>query len=77
MYENIPNVPSMVRAWDAAAERRNTASAERRMADEWVTGAGGTEVPMLRNGRWQLYVWNPALREHGWLDIATDTVETA
>lgn len=42
--------------------------------DQWVAGACGMEVPVFRDGRWQLYVYNPALDRHGWLDFGTDLV---
>ena len=37
--------------------------------DNWVPACGGNEVwTLAQNGRSYLYVYNPATREHGWLD---------
>lgn len=44
--------------------------------DCWAVACGGTEVPGISRGRWYLYVYNPALQQHAYLDIATDTVYT-
>jgi len=40
----------------------------------WQTGCTGNEVPFLHNGEQWLYVWNPALKKHGYLHLPTDTV---
>jgi len=61
--------------WDRAKAKREFDQAMDTLADRWVPGANGTEVPGLRNGRWVLYVFNPHTRRHGWLDLSTDVVE--
>jgi hypothetical protein len=43
-------------------------------SDSWVIAAGGRETPFLRNGRWYLYVYNPAAAAHGYLDLREDVV---
>lgn len=43
--------------------------------DQWVVAAVGTEVPVIREGRWQLRVFNPAMGRSGWLDYDTDIVD--
>jgi hypothetical protein len=60
----------------------NTAAAKQEAAlmgdtreDYWLVGCGGSEQPVLFNGRWLLYMWNPGRQKHGWLDIDTDIVE--
>jgi hypothetical protein len=50
--------------------------AQNNLLDRWVIACGGTEVPGISRGRRYIYVWNPAMREHGYLDILTDTVYT-
>lgn len=46
--------------YDAAAAARS---------DQWVAACGGAEAPIeTRAGRW-LYVWNPALNRHAWLNL--------
>jgi len=60
--------------WDREAAKREYDQALDTLADRWVPGANGTEVPCLRNGRWTLYVFRPSDRRHGYLDLATDTV---
>lgn len=52
-----------------AEEEYNAAVATQ--ADTWVAACGGTEVPC---GGY-LYVFNPATRETGWLNIDSDIVE--
>lgn len=42
--------------------------------DMWVVGGCGSETPFTHDGRWTLYVWNPATSTHGYLDLATDIV---
>lgn len=67
-----------MRTIDAEQARAEFEAAKNTMADAWVVGCGGNEVPVLRgDGRWMLYVWNFALQQHGWLDLDTDTVEPA
>jgi hypothetical protein len=61
--------------WDRFKAKREYDQALEELADRWVPGANGTEVPGLRNGRWTLYVFNPGTRQHGYLDLATDVVE--
>ena len=61
--------------WDRAKAQREYAQALDTLADRWVPAGNGTEVPCLRAGRWTLYVFNPATRQHGYLDLATDIVE--
>ena len=61
--------------WDRVQAKREYAEALEHLSDRWVPGANGNEVPCLRGGRWMLYVFNPATRQHGWLDLATDVVE--
>ena len=39
--------------------------------DAWVPASGGREEPTFGF----LYVYNPGLRKHGWLDLATDIVQ--
>ena len=61
--------------WDRAKAKKEYDHALETLADKWVTGANGTEVPGLRGGRWVLYVFNPKTRQHGYLDLATDVVD--
>ena len=43
--------------------------------DDWLPANGGTETPATyRNGRRLLYVFNPKLGRHAYLDCQTDTV---
>lgn len=51
--------------WAALEEQR----------DEWVVACIGTEVPVIKDGRWQLRVFNPAMGRSGWLDYGTDIVD--
>lgn len=45
--------------------------------DVWVTGCEGKEIPTRsRDGRTFLYMFNPARREHGWLNLETDIMES-
>ncbi len=44
--------------------------------DIWVRACGGSEEPFLMNGRKYLYVYNPKLREHKYLDMSVDTLLT-
>ena len=43
--------------------------------DEWRIGAGETEVPYYKNGRWYLRVFNVDTHTHGVYDFATDMIE--
>jgi hypothetical protein len=40
--------------------------------DVWVPASGGLEWPCMRKGRRVLYCWNPARREHCYIDLETD-----
>ncbi len=61
--------------WDENEARREYMAAVERDEDRWVAACGGTERPYhTRTKRWVLYVWNPALGRHGFLDIGTDIV---
>lgn len=43
--------------------------------DSWVPANGGAEEPMRwPDGRTLLFVFNPARRQHGYLNVATDQV---
>ena len=42
--------------------------------DTWVPGAGGKEMPVLKNGRRVQRVFNPKTGKHGWLDMGQDIV---
>jgi hypothetical protein len=44
-------------------------------ADRWVPGCGGTEKPFLYCGTRYLWVWNPSLGEHRYLNLDTDMIE--
>lgn len=70
------DIPTMVATWNPQAEIDDYLSALAANDDRWVTAACGTEVPVIRGGRWYLYVFNPGRIVHGWLDIGTDTVAT-
>ena len=46
-------------------------------ADRWVPASGGTETPFTaRSGKTLLYVWNPRLGKHAYLDVAVDMILT-
>ena len=42
--------------------------------NRWVPACGGREVPFHYEGTRWLYVWNPALKKHGYLNLDTDVV---
>lgn len=80
----VPVTREIVNGWPWDAEREAAAYAraihgwqeyDAAEADVWVAGGAGSEVPVLRNGRHMLYVYNPWRDEHGWLDLSTDVVE--
>lgn len=43
--------------------------------DNWIPACNGLEQPFTVNGTRWLYVWNPAMRKHGYLNLSTDIVE--
>lgn len=44
-------------------------------ADRWVAACGGTETPFYtRSGRQLLYVYNPQLEQHAYLDVVADLI---
>ena len=43
-------------------------------SDVWVAACGGRETVFTHDGVEWLYVWNPATREHGYLNVGTDIV---
>lgn len=43
-------------------------------ADRWVPACGGSETPVVRNGRRYLYCFNPARCSHAYLDLSNDTL---
>lgn len=47
------------------------ALAVKKKSDVWVAACGGVERPF--NG--YLYVFNPFLHQHGWLNLGSDIVE--
>ncbi len=52
-------------------------AAARDQADTWVPASGGSEKPFrTRTGRRLLFCYNPAQREHAYLDCDTDVVLT-
>jgi hypothetical protein len=43
--------------------------------DNWYPAANGTEVPIkYRSGHTLLYCWNPALKQHAYLNCETDLI---
>jgi hypothetical protein len=50
-------------------------AAEAAKADRWVPGCGGTEQPFYYNGTSYLWVWNPAMGEHRYMNLDTDLIE--
>ena len=44
-------------------------------ADTWVPACGGYETPFQHQGVDWLYVYNPALGEHGYLNLRADIVQ--
>lgn len=42
--------------------------------DTWVAACGGYETPFSHNGTCWLYVFNPHMRQHGYLNMRTDIV---
>jgi len=42
--------------------------------DRWVRASGGTEEPFFKDGKKYLYVYNPALRKHAYLDVGSDII---
>ena len=47
------------------------------MRDQWVPACGGTETPFKsRSGITMLYCWNPATRDHAYLNVDTDIIMT-
>lgn len=42
--------------------------------DRWVAACGGHEQPYVYRHRTYLYVYNPAIGQHGYYDLATDIV---
>ena len=57
---------------EAARSQYRRAVADR--ADTWVPACGGNEVPFTHNGTRWLYVFNPGIRKHGYLNLNTDQV---
>ena len=48
-----------------------------RFDNNWYPACGGTEEPFLaRSGARLLYCYNPALQEHAYLNLNTDTILT-
>lgn len=43
-------------------------------ANRWVPACGGYETPFSHNGTEWLYVFNPSLRQHGYLNMREDIV---
>ena len=44
-------------------------------ADRWVPACGGTEVPFrCRGGKMLLYVYNPSIGKHAYLDVESDLI---
>ena len=50
------------------------AAAEDAGADRWVPACGGREEPFQHKGTRWLYVYNPALGEHAYLNLDQDLV---
>jgi hypothetical protein len=55
------SMASRVMAYELAGKR-----------DVWAPASGGLESPCMRRGRRVLYCWNPARREHCYIDLETD-----
>ena len=61
---------------DISKQRAEYQRAVESQADCWVPACGGAEVPFEYNGNRWLYVWNPAEKIHGYLNLDNDTVTT-
>lgn len=42
-------------------------------SDGWQIGAGGTERPFVKNGKWYLYCWNFKTKKHAYYSYKDDT----
>lgn len=72
--DNTDNRPFAVQHFSQQQALAAYAIAAAQDADAWVAGAGGYEEPVLFDGAWYLYVYNPMLGEHGWYAYNIDTV---
>ena len=45
-----------------------------RNLDLWIPACGGTETPFLMRGYRLLYCFNPATKEHNYINLDTDCV---
>jgi hypothetical protein len=68
------SIDEMLREALAAGMTLEYAEALVSNADRWVPACGGKEAPFTKNGTRWLYVWNPKMGQHGYLNLDSDLV---